>query len=123
MMSPAALVYNQSLVAGNQLVNRLHDMGYRVHTTSDLEALPNLAAQLKPMIFFAGLGSKPTEVLRAIRSLKSSSDTTHIAIIGTLAADDPDLAESARAAGASLIASEGALLVQLPQLIEHALEV
>ena len=51
MSSPLALIFYESLLIGNQLMNRLQDLGYRVVVLSDLTKLTEQAAETRPLVF------------------------------------------------------------------------
>jgi len=127
MSSPLALIFYESLLIGNQLVNRLQDLGYRVIVVSDLTHLPEQAAATRPLILVCELGGMTERVCAAVRSLRAAAETHHVPVLGVVRAADKKaeagLAEAARAAGVNLVASEQGFLVQLPQLLEQVLEV
>jgi DNA-binding response OmpR family regulator len=127
MSSPLALIFYESLLIGNQLMNRLQDLGYRVVVISDLTTLPDQAVEAKPLILISELGGLTERVCAAVRSLRAATETHHVPVLGVLKPSDKKteagLAEAARAAGFNLVASEQSFLAQLPQLLEQVLEV
>jgi len=127
MSSPLALIFYESLLIGNQLMNRLQDLGYRVVVVSDLSKLPEQAVEAKPLILVCELGGLTGRVCAAVRSLRAAAETRHVPVLGVLKPSDKKtengLAETARAAGFNLVASEPGFLAQLPQLLEQILEV
>ncbi len=123
MTKPAALIHYESLLAGNQLVNRLQDLGYRVVVVADVMSLVQRAEEEKPMVFVASLGSAASRVSEAVRALKLNKATAHIPILAFAKETDRTLAEAARKAGATLVAGEAGILTQLPQLLDQVLEV
>ena len=123
MTLPLALVFYEDLIPGSQLVNRLQDSHYRVQPVSKLDELADVATHAGPMLIFADLVSKKGDVCDVIRKLRGNPATAHIPIIGF--ADDAEeaLQVAGRAAGATLVAADSALLTHLPQFIERALQV
>ena len=57
MTEPLALVLYEKLLPGSQLVNRLHDLRYRVQVIADADTLVECAEQEKPMVVLADLAS------------------------------------------------------------------
>src|SRR5881398_3167171 len=97
MTTPLALVFYERLLPGSQLVNRLQDLGYRVQTISDVQTLVRQALQEKPLILVTVL---------AFTELKNEK-----------------MQASAAAAGTTIVAGNEAILDQLPQLLDQALQV
>lgn len=123
MIQPLALVFYEKLLPGTQLVNRLQDLKYRVRAVNDAAALVSCAEQEKPMLVVADLHSDRHNVCEEIARLKQSSATGHIPVLA-FAPDGADaLQEAARAAGATLVASEAAILAHLAQFLDRVLEV
>lgn len=129
MTTPLALIFYEDLLIGNQLVNRLRDLGYRIRsiTAAELAQLDAIASEEKPLIFVTELGAEAEQVCSAVRKLKSNSATAHIPVLAVQKATkkraDRKTAEAARAAGVALIANEAACLSQLPALLNRALEI
>lgn len=127
MMQPAALLFYENLLIGNQLLNRLQDLGYRVVAVGDLTKLGELAVQEKPIVCFAELGALADRVLTAIRGLRAAPATEHLPVIALFNPSgkraDRELEDQARAAGATLVANIEGIQGQVPQLLEQALEV
>lgn len=125
MQQPLALVFYESLLPGNQLLNRLQDLGYRVQTVNELVHLPELAAREKPLFVFLELNAQAEGVCAVVRRLKTSDATNHIPVFAWLASRDRRLREgagrSAQAAGASVLNPGPDMLAQLPQLLDQAL--
>jgi CheY-like chemotaxis protein len=123
MTQPLALVLYERLLPGSQLVNRLQDLNYRVQTIADAAMLVDCAEQEKPMLVLVDLESTRNEVCVAVARLKQNPSTKHLPIIAFGAENSPNLKESARTAGVTLIVSETALLNHLTQFLEQALHV
>lgn len=129
MTTPLALIFYENLLIGNQLINRLRDLGYRVRSVNaaELGQLASIASQEKPLIFLAELGAQADQVCQAVRQLNDNSATAHIPVLAiqrtTKKRADRKVAEAARAAGVALIAREAACLSQLPELLNRVLEV
>jgi len=123
MTQPLALVLYEKLLPGTQLVNRLHDLKYRVQTVTDPDALVACAQQEKPMLVLADLVSTRNTVCGAIGNLRQNPETQHIPVIAFAPEEATDLQTAARTAGAALVASETAILSHLSHFLEQALRV
>jgi len=123
MTTPLALVFYENLLPGSQLVNRLQDLGYRVQTLNDAQTLVLLALQEKPLVVVTDLASVNTDVCAIIRELKRNPETRHIPIIAFTDLKDGKLQSAATTAGATMVAGNDAILDQLPELLEQALQV
>lgn len=119
MTQPLALLLYEKLLPGSQLVNRLQDLGWRVHVIHDGSALDKAAEEHKPVLVFADLQSTKHPVASAIQGLRKSKSTEHIPVIAFT--NDEPLSKSAVEAGASLAVSETAVLQHLSQFIDQAL--
>lgn len=123
MTQPLALVLYESLLPGSQLANRLRDLGYRV---SNVSVPPQLVAQAeaeKPMVVIVELQNSAADICGILSELKQNPATGHIPVIGYAPAKHKELQAEAAQAGVNLVASDAALLSQLPQLLEQVLEV
>src|SRR5581483_8782044 len=100
---------------------RLQDLNYRVRAVTDPSTLAASARQEKPMLVLADLEAR--DICGAIGKLKQDPDTQHIPVIAFGPDTATALQESARSAGASVVASEAAILNHLPQFLEQALRV
>ena len=123
MTQPLALVLYEKLLPGTQLVNRLQDLKYRVHPLTEVESLVACAQQEKPMLVLADLVSTRQSVCAAVEQLKRNPETQHIPVIAFAPDNAADLHNAARAAGATLVVSDAAILTHLPQFLEQALQV
>jgi CheY-like chemotaxis protein len=123
MTSPLALVFYENLLPGSQLVNRLQDLGYRVQAINDSAALVAQVVQDKPIVLVADLNSRKGDVCDAIRKLKGNAETRHIPVIAFADLKDEKLPAEATGAGATMVAGRDAILEQLPQLLDQALQV
>jgi DNA-binding response OmpR family regulator len=119
MTKPLALVHYEKLLPGSQLVNRLHDIGYRVETATTPRELPAQARQLKPMLVVVD-ASGGRAICEAVSAIRADSETGHLPILA-FAADEPSR-ESARRAGATMVANDAGVLDQLPHLLEQVLQ-
>ncbi len=124
MTKPLALIFYHNLVPGSQLANRLQELGYRVQIVENgaLGELPLVAERERPILFVAEVLSQ-TPVYAAIAALKAYAPTQHIPVLAFAADADKALQAAAKQAGASLLASNRALLDQLPQLLDQILQV
>ena len=123
MTQPLALVVYEKLLPGSQLLNRLQDLNYRVQAVANADSLVESAAQTKPMLVLADLESSRQNVCAALGRLKQNPATQHLPIIAFGGENAPDLQAAARAAGATLVVSETAILSHLAQFLEQALQV
>ena len=123
MNQPLALIIYERLLPGNQLLNRLQDLSYRVQVVTNVDSLVECAEQSKPMLVLADLESTRFNVCAAIARLKQTPITQHLPVIAFGGDNSPDLQAAARAAGVALVVGETAILQHLPQLLEQALQV
>jgi len=122
MTEPLALVVYEKLLPGSQLTNRLQDMGYRVQTLSDPARLAEAATQMRPLVVLVDLEWSQTDVMPAIGNLRQNPATAHIPVIAFSGPGNQEQ-QKAAAAGVTLLASESAVLSQLPTLLQQALQV
>ena len=122
MTEPLALVFYEKLLPGSQVVNRLQDLNYRVETISDATRLVECAQQSGPMIVLVDLESTRDNVSASIARLRQTPATKHLPIIGFSGDNATKLVEAAKAAGATLVVSDAAILSHLPQFLEQALQ-
>lgn len=123
MTKPLALVFYEELLPGSQLVNRLQDLGYRVHTVTQLSELSAAAGKEKPMVILMDLKTRSGSSASVIAEIKGAEPTSHLPILAFTGKKDRKLQESATQSGASLVAFDDAILQQLPQLLEQVLQV
>ncbi|MCL5097089.1 MAG: hypothetical protein M1608_06095 [Candidatus Omnitrophica bacterium] len=123
MTKPLALLVYENLLSGNQLRIRLQDLGYRVQTMSDTTDLIAFAQQEKPMVVLIDLVSTNSDTCAAIADIKKNPATVHIPILAFSGEQHAELQKAAREAGATLVASDAAILPQLPHLLEQLLRV
>lgn len=123
MTEPLALVFYEKLLPGQQLVNRLQDLGYRVQAVTDVKILESEVQNQKPLLLVAELPTDKPSVREAMLALKQNPATAHVPILAYASETNTAVQEAARTAGANLIASEAGLLDQLPQLLEQVLQV
>jgi CheY-like chemotaxis protein len=121
MTQPLALVLYEKLLPGTQLVNRLQDLGYRVHAVPGADALVACAEQEKPMLVLADLFASQGNVVEVIGRLRKHSATSHLPVIAFADEKETTKQEAARAAGATLVVNESALLTHLQDFLEQAL--
>jgi CheY-like chemotaxis protein len=119
---PLALVCYEDLLPGTQLVNRLESLKYRVQTVSAGE-LAGASAGAGLMLIFCDLGSKSADVCDVIRRLRRDSATAHVPIVAFADDAEGELAQHAKTAGATVIASDAAVVPHLEQFIQQALQV
>jgi CheY-like chemotaxis protein len=122
MTKPLALVLYEKLLPGSQLVNRLQDMNYRVQAIADADRLVECAEQAKPMLVLADLESIRDNVCAALAHLRQNAATKHLPVIAFSGESAAELQAAARAAGATLVVTEAAILNHLPQFLDQALQ-
>ena len=122
MTSPLAVLCYEKLLPGSQMVTRLEDLAYRVEVLNDSSQLAAVAERSKPMVVLVDMVSREHDVAAAISDLRERAATSHIPVLAFTAMSDTSGQEAARTAGADLVASEDAILSQLPSLLEHVLE-
>jgi CheY-like chemotaxis protein len=122
MTRPLALVLYERLLPGTQLVNRLQDLGYRVLTATGIEPMMVCAIQEKPMLVLADMLANRMKIADAIARLRQDPVTNHIPVIAFADENDAELQSAARAAGATLVVNEAAILTHLEQFLDQALQ-
>ena len=123
MTTPLALAFYEYLLPGSQLVNGLQDLGYRVQTISEVQTLVLQSLQAKPLVLVVDLATSNGDVCAAICELKRNPETKHIPIIAFTDLKNEKLHAVATAAGATIVAGSDAILDQLPELLDQALQV
>jgi CheY-like chemotaxis protein len=123
MKQPLALLLYEKLLPGGQLVNRLQDLGYRVQPVPAPGDLLPTAEREKPLLAFVDLEPRFEKTCEAIAALRQGTATSHIPIIAFASQQNTAAHESARAAGATLVVNDAALLAHLGQFMEQALQV
>ncbi|HXP63426.1 MAG TPA: hypothetical protein VN829_23185 [Dongiaceae bacterium] len=123
MIQPLALVFYERLLPGSQVVNRLQDMRYRVQMVGDPARLVKSAEEHKPMLVLADLTSTKTDIFEALARLRHNDATKHLPVIGFSREDTAELKSAALAAGVTLLVSETAILHQLPECLDQALQI
>ena len=118
MTQPLALLLYEKLLPGSQLANRLQDLGWRVQTLHNGDALARSAgAQTRARsrgsrVLFAVLFAVPSNFC-------ATTKREHIPVIAFAA--DEALHKEAAAAGATLAVGDAAILQHLGQIIDQAL--
>ncbi len=121
MTSPLALLLYERLLPGSALGNKLRDQGYRIQHLTDATCLAASAEQERPLVVLVDLELKNTDTCGAIRSLKANPATAHLPILAFSSPRHEKLQADALAAGATLIASDEAILAQLPAMLDQAM--
>ncbi len=119
--SPLALLLYERLLPGSALGNKLRDEGYRILHVSDLATAVAVATKEKPLVAFVDLEWKAKDAATAIRALKETPITQHLPILAFSSPRNVELQEAALAAGATIIASDEAILAQLPAMLDQAM--
>jgi PleD family two-component response regulator len=123
MTQPLALILYEKLLPGSQLVNRLQDSGYRVHTIPGPDALVECAEKEKPMVVLADLASTHAKIPEIIGKLRKNTATSHIPVIAFADEKETALQDAARNAGATLVVTDAGILTHLQPFLEQALRV
>ena len=123
MTQPLALVVYERLLPGSQILNRLRDLNYRVQAVTDADKLVEVAEQSRPMLVLADLESSRQTVCAALRRLRQTPSTGHLPVRAFGGENTPEAHAAARAAGATLIVGEAAILTHLPQFLDQALQI
>ena len=122
MSEPLAVVYYANLLPGSQLASRLKDLGYRVRTIEALNHLEKVCQEEKPLFALVEIAPQKGG-FPEIEALRINPATGHIPVLAFSASHDKTFQASARASGVSLVAASAAVLEQLPQLLDQALQV
>jgi len=104
-------------------VNRLQDLDYRVQTLTSPEEMPAVAQKEKPLLVILAMEEKADVCCAAIKALRDQADTAHIPLLAIGTQKAVALQKAACEAGANLVASDNAILAQLPQLLDQILRV
>ncbi len=120
---PLALILYERLLPGSQLVNRLQDLNYRVHTLSEASRLVATAEEIKPILVLADLQSSRNDVCPALARLKQNAATRHLPVIGFGGDNSADLQAESQRAGVTLLVSDAAILNHLPECLQQVLEI
>ena len=107
----------------SHLPSWLHDLRYRVQVIADADTLVECAEQEKPMVVLADLASTRNNVCAALARLKQTPATRHLPVIAFGGEEATELQAAAKAAQATLVVSDAAILNHLPQFLEQALQV
>lgn len=121
MTQPLALVYYQNPLSGNQLVNRLQDLKYRVQPVGSVAELAAQSETTGVMLVLADVEGAGPELLETIRALREDQATRHLPIIAF--ASSKTSLDSAQAAGSTITVDSAALLAHLSAVLEQALKV
>ena len=122
MTSPLAVLCYEKLLPGSQMVARLEDLAYRVEVLNDSSQLAQVAQRSKPMVVLVDMDSRKHDVATAITSIRAGAETSHIPVLAFATLDNQAAQTAAETAGANMVASEEAILSQLPSLLNHVLE-
>lgn len=123
MTQPLAIVFYESLLPGRQVVNKLTDLGYRVHTVQVASSVLETVRREKPIVLVADLALRHGDFCGVIAQLKQDPETAHVPVLGFTNTKNTRLVDAAVAAGAKLVAADTGVLDQLPQLLDHVLAV
>jgi CheY-like chemotaxis protein len=121
MTKPLAVICYENLLLGSQLVNRLHDLGYRVNTVPELNSVVEQARRETPLVVLIDMAAKFAEACQVVAELRKLPATGHIPVIVIAPGRNKKIQEQARSAGATLVAGDAAVLDQLAHLLDHVL--
>ncbi len=119
---PLAIVFYEKLLPGSRVANRLADLGWRVTEAKLAGGLFPLVRDQKPVLVVAELALRTGDLCPVIQQLRAAPETAHVPVLAYGDPKNQKLVDAAVAAGAKLVAAEAGILDQLPQLIEHLLE-
>lgn len=123
MTKPLVLLLYEKMLPGGQLVNRLEDMDYRVHSLGDPSVLVQQAERDKPLLVIADLEPQVQATCQAIDELRRHPPTSHIPVIALVSGHNADAETAARNAAANLVVNEQVILQHLRQFLDQALSV
>lgn len=120
---PLAIVFYEKLLPGSRIANRLADLGWRVAEAKLASDLFPMVRDQKPVLVVAELALRTGDLCPVIQQLRGTEGTAHVPVLAYGDPKNTRLVDAAVAAGARLVAAEAGILDQLPQLLEHVLEV
>lgn len=123
MTKPLALLAYERMIPGSQLLVKFSDLGYRTEHLSDLGKMIRLAEETSPLVIVIDLEWRTRDPFLSINSLSLNQQTAHVPIIAFADMDSEERLEKALNMGASLVTGTDAVLQQLPQLLEQALQI
>jgi CheY-like chemotaxis protein len=123
MTEPLAFILYENLLPGSQLSNRLQDLGYRVQSILDPAELLQQVEKERPLLAVVDLVSNRRDICALITELRQNAVTRHLPVLAFTGAANAELQSAAWRAGATLVASNEAILTQFPRLLEQVLEV
>lgn len=118
---PLALLYFQKSLSGNQLVNRLQDLKYRVQTVNTPAELAIQSRSHGVMLVVVDVEAAGQELLQILRNIREDETTRHLPVVA-FAASKADL-DSAQQAGSTMAVDTTALLTHLSVVLDQALRV
>lgn len=123
MTKPLALVCYENLLPGSQLANRLQDLDYRVQVVAEPPLLQRVAEAEGALVVVLEFDSIRHDVAGLVRQFRQHPATRHIPIVAYTRSKEPKHYTAAQTAGATVVASDVAILNHLSQLLEQALTV
>jgi CheY-like chemotaxis protein len=122
-MEPLVLFIGDNLLLLSRTQNQLQQMNYRVRSERDPAAMPAAVREHQPIFVMLDLTCRRSDPCAAIASLKGDEKLKHTPVLAFADHTNAALLDNARAAGAEVVTSNGAIAQHLPQLIERVLEV
>jgi len=121
-LKPLALLCFSNALLSGQLLSRLQDMGYRVHTVHDVTTLQEVCEREKPIVLLVEFSTQP-EVGEGVSRVKKAAATAHIPVLAICVSPDKVAQAAAEQAGVTLLAGTAAVQEHLPQLLDKVLEI
>ena len=113
-MEPLILLVGENLLLLSRAQNQLQQMNYRVHTERDPAAMAAAVREHQPLFVMLDLTCKRSDPCAAITSLKADEKLKQTPVLAFADHTNAALLEGARAAGAEVVTSNGAIAQHLP---------
>jgi CheY-like chemotaxis protein len=118
---PLALIYYQKLLPGSTLANRLRDLNYRVHVAGKPQELASVSGADGPMFLLVDVNLGSGELCQITQNIRQDPKTSHLPILAF--AEDESVQAQVLAAGATVAASDVAVVTHLEELLERLLRI
>lgn len=122
-MEPLVLFVGDNLLLLSRAQNHLQQMNYRVRSERDPAVMAAAVREHQPIFIMLDLTCRRSDPCAAIANLKADEKLKHTPVLAFADHTNAALLDNARAAGADVVTSNGAIAQHLPQLIERVLEV
>jgi DNA-binding NarL/FixJ family response regulator len=121
VLRPSAVVIFEELLPGSRVARRLVELGWNVSELKPPVDFVRECARLRPLVVVVDLRIRSQALFQDLRTLHHDPRTCHLPLLAFCPPDRSDLSAAALDAGARLVAAEGGILDQLPELVEHVL--